>query len=454
MPIIKQYVNLPTGVTNINGPTREMKLQPNTIPNVSAGDRVEWWVEPVGGNNVDEQYLSLAARAHMQHAETVIAPSSFFENNLILPHVGGDQYVVKASKKNDRPNFVASDTFETWRKLYYTVHYMGNASLNFFNALEGDFKAAFLPGFLELENVAKIATLTVQARVNASLDRSGGGLSFPFMDGSANAVMDLAPDGAGTLSSKPYHVALLVVPNILKTNPVPNNASFTNPVGTTNYNHLLYTEVGNPRAFITQGDIRWTGHPWTNVQANFAVTTNTSRNSVITWDFSTVAGLTTHLATPGNTYDLRWTVVKESPVMGYSIFNFCIVRTLDGMTDVLQTFTHEVGHGIGQAVNWEDRWNAAGASIAPEANPKWYDDVYGGRGPHCSTNATLRPAVGLTSGQEYRYGGAGHLCTMYHAGESHVEPKGKFCAAHCEPRIKRRNLDTASLNAKFWNYFG
>ena len=454
MAIIKQYVNLPTGVTNYQGPIRELKLQPNTIPNVSAGDRVEWWVEPVGANNTDEIYLSQASRAHMLNSETVISPSGFFENNVILPHVGGDKFVVKAAKKNDRPNASATDTFETWRKLYYTVFYMGNSSLNFFNSLEADFKDAFARGFVELENTTKTATLTEMARVDATIDRTAG-MAFPFMRGTGDAVMDLAPDGAGTLAHKPFNVALLVAPDIYSTRPQPSTATFNTPAGGTTYRFLLYTETGNPGAYITRGDIRWPGKPWTNVIGNFNMVSTSSYNSPIAWDFSTVAGLTTHLATAGNTFDVRWTVVKESEIMGYSICNFCIVRTRDGLTDVLQTFTHEVGHGIGQSVRWENRWNAAGASIAREQNPRWHGDVFGGQGPHCKTNAVLGPSPpNLTSGQIYKYGGAGRLCTMFHSGESHVEPKGRFCASHCEPRIKRRNLNEAALTAKFWNYFG
>ncbi|CAM2070541.1 hypothetical protein SCOR_34520 [Sulfidibacter corallicola] len=455
MAVIKQYVNLPSGVTNVHGNTRTLKLQPNNIPNVSAGDRVEWWVEPIGANNTNEIYLSLTQRARVRHAETVRAASGFFENDVILPHVGGDKWVVKAAKKGDRANFVSTDTFETWRRIYYTVYYVGNASLNFFNSIEADFVNAFKPGFIELVNTSKTASLTVVARVDGTIVRSPA-LSFPFMAGPPNGIINLAPSGTGTLTNKPFNVALLVAPNIFSTSPQPRQQlGVTAVTGSTVYHHLMYTDPANATAWITQGQVRWPGKPWTNVIPRFSLPTNTNHNSVVRWDFNAVPGLTTHLATAGNTFDMRWTVVKEHRIMGYSFCNFCLVRTIDGTTEVLQTFTHEVGHGVGMAVQKESRWNAAGASLSDEHNPNWHTDVYGGRGNHCSTNAVLGPGPpGLTSGQAYRYGGAGKLCTMFYRGDANVEAKGKFCTSHCEPRMKRVKLDTATMNSRFWNYFG
>ncbi len=455
MAIIKQYVNLPSGVTNIHGTTRTLKLRPNNIPNVGNGDRVEWWVEPGWATNTDEIYLSQAQRARVRNAETVIQPSGFFENEVIFPHVGGDRWVVKAAKKGDRANSVSTDIFETWRKIYYTVFYVGNNSLNFFNALENDFQDAFKLGYVELENTTKTAALTVVAKVDGTIVRNPG-LSFPFMAGAPNGVIDLAPSGAGTLTNKPYNVAILVAPDIYKTSQVARQELGRRAVvGSTVYHHPMFTDPGNATAWISQGQVRWPGKPWTNVIPQFSLPTNTRHNSVVRWDFSTVPGLTNHLATAANTYEMRYTVVRLHPIMGYSFCNFCLVRTKDGLTEVLQTFTHEVGHGLNQAVEKEPRWDTNGASLCDEHNPRWHTDVYGGRGPHCHTNAVLGAAPpGLTSGQRYRYGGAGNLCTMYWSGESHVDPKGKFCPSHCEPRLKRVKLDTASMNAKFWNYFG
>ncbi|CAM2010074.1 hypothetical protein [Acanthopleuribacter pedis] len=455
MAIIKQYVNLPSGVTNIHGTTRTLKLRPNNIPNVGNGDRVEWWVEPGWATNTDEIYLSLTQRARMRNAETVIAASGSFENEVILPHVGGDRWVVKAAKKGDRPNSVSTDIFETWRKVYYTVFYVGNNSLNFFNALENDFKDAFKPGYIELQNTTKTASLTVVARVDGTIVRHPS-VSFPFMGGPPNGVINLRPTGTGTLTNKPYNVALLVAPDIFSTSPQPRTELGTRAViGSTVYHHLLYTEVGNPTAWITQGQIRWPGQPWTNVIPRFTLPTNTNHNAVVRWDLNAVPGLTNHLATAANTFDMRYTVVREHLIMGYSIGNFCLVRTRDGLTEVLQTFTHEVGHGVQQAVQKESRWDTNGASLSDEHNPRWHTDVYGGRGPHCWKNAVLGPGPpGLTSGQAYRYGGAGQLCTMFYRGDANVEPKGKFCVSHCEPRLKRVKLDTPAMNAKIWNYFG
>lgn len=451
MAVIRQYVNLPTGVTNIHGNRRDLRAAPANIPNVGAGDTTEWWLEPVGGNNVDPQYVDPARRAKVTHATRPFnAGAGAFLNRLELPHVGGDQYLVKVSKQGDRSTFLTTDTFETWRKLYYTLYHVGPPALNFFNGLEARFKDAFARGYLEMECAAKVPAITDAVRINADP------YNRQWMDGTADAAIDLRPAGAGALANKPFHVALLVCTDCFYTEDVArSDPTSRTTVGTTDYTHRLYTEGGNPLAFLKQARVRWTGHAWRDVRAHFNLVSTATWNSTIGWDLSPVPGLTNHVAAaPANTFNLEFTVLHEHRLMGYSFCNFCIVRTLDGVTDVLQTFTHEVGHGIGQAVKWEDRWDGSGAPLAPELNPRWYNDFYGGQGPHCNTNAVLGAQPGLTSGQEYVYGGAGDLCTMYHRGEPHVEPNGRFCPTHCLPRVRRRDLGSAAMTAKNWNFFG
>jgi len=460
MPPIKQYVNLPTVVAHPeHGNTRTLQVTPNTVPNVNPGDQLEWWIEP-NPANTDLIYLSPAQRPRLQFNETALTPASGkFENTLTFPPAGGDKFIVKVAKKGARANSLQTDEFETWRKVFYTVHYMGADAQNLFNSLRAKFEAAFLEGFVELQQIQIVATATQMARVDATTQAVLGRPQFHFMRDAPTGIVGLRPFGSGVLADKPHHVALLVVPDIYSVEQKPyTRPAIRNVTGTKSFAFQLHLDPGNPLAFVYRATVSWPGRLALDVRDKLSVAgVPTPTNSVMNWDLTSVPGLTLHLAgAPANTFDLDVQVVAESTVMGYSVANFCIVRTIDGSTDVLQTFTHEVGHGVGQTVEKESRWDGPGNALSDEHNPHWHTDPYGGRGPHCTTNAVLQAApasAGLTSGQWYRYGGAGHLCTMYFSGESHVEPDGKFCPA-CVPRLKRYNLDSASMTTRFWNYFG
>jgi hypothetical protein len=455
---IKQYVNLPSGTTNVYGPRRDLRVTPDSVPNVGPGDRVEWWIEPDAGNT-DETYLSLAQRAKLRRAQTTLSRRAF-QNRLTLPHVGGDKFVVKAAKRNERANFHATDTFETWRKLYYSVFYMGNDALNLFNRLEPDFKNAFALGNIELENIQKTAALTVMARVDLSTSAAIGRPNFYFLGGTRQrqGIIDLRPTGRGRLANKPFHIAIIVVPDIYRVSDVrvSQNITSANVSGWDSVNSRLFQHPSDPRAFVYTARVTW----WrflrrhrVDVKPLMSLIGNPD-DGRFQWDLNSVPGLTPWLRTAGHSATLDMSLVQESPgIMGYSIYNLCVVRTVDGLTSVLETFTHEVGHGIEQTVQRESKFNNAGAPNGQEDNPYWHTDNFGGRGDHCSYNAVLDTAsapAGLTS--VYIYGGAGQLCTMYYADESHVDPKGKFCI-HCLPRVKRVNLNRASMITR-WNYFG
>jgi hypothetical protein len=231
-------------------------------------------------------------------------------------------------------------------------------------------------------------------------------------------------------------------------------------VGATFFLHDLHTDASTTLAFIVSATVRWTGRGPFNVRDRFRLGLHGGDGSTITWDLSGVAGLTRWLATPGHRFNLTYTVRREDTFMGWSWANFCVVRTVDGETDVLQTFTHELGHNCQQAVRRENRWNEAGNPMSPDFNPFWHTDNFGGQGPHCSFRAVLGPATpaqianGATSGQIFVWGGAGDLCTMYFRGERHVDALGRFCDPGCLPRLRRVNLGAANMRARNWNFFG
>lgn len=473
MAIIRQYVNLPAGLTTQYGPNsgsiRTLRVEPDDRGAVRPTDRAEWWCEPAGANNTDVAYIRGNRRISPREGSTRLTAltgtttTGFFQAQVTFPWVGGDQYRVKVCRQTDRRDAAKTrtlpDTFETWRKIYYTVYYMGAGSFNFFNTVEPRITDAFNRCFVELERVQMVPTLTVISKVNTDSANA-------FMNGRAGAIMNLRPTGTGRLpnhaSTKPFHLAVVIVPDAYETAARTHTEALDFVTGQYTLNYLLFQNAGNTTLrtadCLTTARLRWRGHPaWTDVRSHLTLVSANRGSSRLDFDFRTVAGLTSHLAArAGNTYSLNIRTIEEKhDFVGYSVGNLCVVETASGVTSALQTFTHEVGHGLNQAVRRESRWNAAGsAEIAADVNPRWHTDNFGGRGPHCWHNAALstaNPPAGLTA--VYRYGGAGNLCTMYFADEPHCDPDGRFCA-YCEPRLKRQDLGTNRQSNAYWNYYG
>lgn len=473
MAIIKQYVNL-TGAaatTTIHGPTMTVRVPPNDRAALQPTDRAEWWCLPVGANNTDVQYIQGVRRVRPRDNFPALTPltgttsTGYFETQVSLPYVGGDQYEVKVCKQTDHRDpaktRTLADTFETWRKIYYTVYYMGANSFNFFNAVEPRIRDAFNRGYIELDRVQMIPTMTVIGKVNTDA-------ADAFLNGSTNAILNLRPTGTGTLpnwaATKPYHLATVVVPDVYETAPHPHPLIRSNPVDNLIVGYLLFQQAGNPalRATdcVTRAQVRWPGQAaWINVLPGITLVSATPAASRLDWDLRPVPGLTNHLAAAaGNNYELDvMTIEERHNFVGYNWRNFCIIETASGVTSALQTFTHEVGHAVGQAVRQENRWDATvGTTALPaEPNPRWHTNNFGGQGPHCWHNAVLSAAAapaGLTA--VFIYGGAGNLCTMFYADEPNVDPNGRFCPLYCEPRLKRQDLDNVRQMGADWNWYG
>ncbi|WP_437854603.1 hypothetical protein [Sorangium sp. So ce363] len=469
MPTIKQYVNLPAAATGVNGPVRQLRVTPNQVPNVAPGDRVDWWIEPDPGNE-NLAFQSLTERTRLAHGAApgvTVGAGHHFDNTLTFTHIGGDKYTIKASRDGQRAQFLATDEFQTWRKLYYTVWYSGAQTLATYNNIDPRFVGEFARHFIELERRAVLPALATvdSARVDfQSLSQqavSSPTFDWPFMNGGPNALLNLrvggVPPGGGTLTDKPLHMAFLLVPNCYYTQlerrafPTANNA-----VGSITTFRTVWRDPTNGNNFMWTAQASWPAAGATDVRAYFTFTPGSPNR--VNWNLTTLPGLTAHLATPGNTYNLTFSFIWKSSINGYSWGNFCVVGCTGpgrSETAVLGTFVHEMGHGIGQTVRQEPQYSATGVALATQlANPRWYTDQFGGQGPHCNTNAGLTPDPSTTSGQRYDWWPAlgGRLCTIYHAGHNNRDD-GVFCPV-CAPRIRRVRLDTPAQTSRNWNHFG
>lgn len=124
---------------------------------------------------------------------------------------------------------------------------------------------------------------------------------------------------------------------------------------------------------------------------------------------------------------------------------------------VLQTFTHEVGHGFQQVVRREKLYKPNGARDGAkwDTNANWHTDDYGGQGPHCHYNAiavaAVHPYDRTSSGMTYDHDPTlSTLCTMFFRDDLAVDVDGKFCVS-CQPRLTRVNLGQAMMKKQYWN---
>lgn len=433
--MIKQFINLPVNADEHHGSRVNLEVEAGNLSDEDVA-RAEWWVEPVGSDNQDEKYLSRRARAQLRWPNTRNRRDKFF-NRLNLPHVGGDKYVVKCSKPGDRSTFVELEEIQTWRKLYYTIHYMNNDCLTFFNDLKTKFEAAFEEAFIELENVDDIQTLVDEPHTRST--------------DSLNHLYRRRP----RLANRPFHLRLVVLNNIYE--PEDNQYSVSTGDDIMFYisGVIVHTTDNGlaPRRPIrsvharTVGDRRWT---------------NITRHAEKTGDSEITVRLEDHSRfkedlSNGFDIDVRIRTRERDEYLGHSIGNFCCVRINESgtlaqrKTTVLQTLTHEVGHGCQQVVRRERLYNVTGGASGWENNPSWHTDNFGGQGPHCSTNAKIAASTTTSSGQTYVWN-SGTLCTMFFSDESHVDADGEFCT-ECKPRLTRVNLGSRQMRRQGWGRF-
>lgn len=151
--------------------------------------------------------------------------------------------------------------------------------------------------------------------------------------------------------------------------------------------------------------------------------------------------------------------IMESNCCGYSIGNFAVVRTNENPdrleSCILQTFTHEIGHGLQQAVKEFPLYKADGtATGTKEKNTLWHTDDKGGQGPHCWFNAKEIDSGGkTTSGKTFEWDSTkGKMCTLFFRDDANVDEAGKFCST-CAEGLRKTNLSASAMNAKGWNRF-
>ena len=437
--MIKCFVNVPDNV----GSAADWKLgkgemRGTLVPVVADSDAfgnhvcvAEFWVEPVGSKNTEAKWLAAGARARMTK-KLAINFTDKFRSTLALPHVGGDQYKVKVAKLGDKGNALETQVFETWRRIYISVHHMNGEALKLYGQMKPKVEEVFKKAFVDVKWEPASSTKTL--------------VEEPYTPADVVHMPHLYDAARSRLTRKPLHMRLLIVTDIFDK----ATRRYQKNVGKADLakgDYLLSTgrplgyrkaDTGCAHAWVRTGP----ADPWVEVtehvrkESDRKLRIHLHRNPGVWKDLK-----------DGNTLRLVVdTRERDHGFCGYSLDNFCVVRSNEagGLVTVLQTFTHEVGHSLGQAVDKEDVHDAAtGNRTGQEANANWHGDDHGGQGPHCHFHATRVASTRTTSGFTYA-AGAGDLCTMFFRDDKKVEKQGAFCA-ECEPRLKRTDLSPAAM---------
>ncbi len=513
MAVIKQYVNLPAkeGVQDRgNKPTIEVKAK-SKKKFFSFKRKVEWTVEAVGDQNVDQKYLSKAERAQVKN-ETTKESDNTFSNEFLLPHVGKDKYKVKVKKPGDDASLKELE-FETTRKIYYSVWLMNDKCKQIFGNIKDKFHAAFEPAGIELE-------LKGEHDCKEDEETTCMGSRWQEYD-----LPSIYPDDKADIEDRPFHLKIAFVNDISKLaeRPLDRRVDKTKTDDTqdqwvedldagsrpaskgkksvSDLNGLESPANGDAYELsdggkLTKGNldvesgqlVKYDGSKWAlhsgrwvvhlKLPAPLAKTEDewkkglkgkksggTEKTLNKAWlekvDSKHVkvllhndAELNANLERGKRvTVSVQLGLLEGGGCCGYSIGNFVVCRSVDTETSILQTFTHEIGHGLQQVVKTVNKYKANGSADGTETNATWYTDDHGGQGPHCKTNCKEVDSTKTTSGKTYKHDtGKPKLCTMYHADDANVDPDGKFCDS-CAGYLRRTNLGAAAMRQKGWERY-
>ena len=462
----------------------------NTDHTPAPGRELVWVLESDPGNT-DLRYLPTAKRAKLKSDHSTSDQQAWAHNTLTLPHVGGDKYKVKVYRAGDDPATARLvDDIVTWRKIYYTTHYVGDEMKRRFRAVKARMIAGFAPAFVKLEEVAVLATPEVTEDAVST----------------SNDLKNLYQ--SHQLGYKPWHVRIVVARNLVDNVSTKMDVDIQHDTNTAecvvSAIHTGFRAVINTQHDILGDDpisslraipfgLGSDGN-WKSVGAGIDVKSKATKTGPrqVTVDLSSFGSrlnpalrrypdlvlmedALTNTLTPQRRYTdgavmlyLTYNRAGQGGVYnGHSFGNFVCVRghrpgagtDAEIETMILGTFVHEIGHGLQQTVKEEQLYDGGGAKVvgvgALEKNyttsgtgvneGPWHTNDQGGQGPHCATNATL------DGSNEWDYDPVkGQLCTMYFAGSVN-RTNGVFCA-NCLPRLKRADLSQLNMANKNWNY--
>jgi hypothetical protein len=196
MPVIKWYVNLNEDYdgTRKTRAGRTITLLAKRKFGHGAkrkGNRtVSWTLAQSGPHDEDLDYVDPRGRAQLSRKTSSEDRDGTFYNTLRVPLVGGRTYAVTATKTTGINNVTFNKQYESWRRVYYTLHYMNDACKNLFESIEAELQQIFAGVHIELKPRGKRACI-VNEPVSDPYGVGGFTLSNTYDD--ENPALDRGP---------------------------------------------------------------------------------------------------------------------------------------------------------------------------------------------------------------------------------------------------------------------
>lgn len=115
------------------------------------GRTVNWTLVDAGAHAGDVDYVAVGRRARLDYPQTAEQANGEFHNTLRLPPLGGRTYTVTARKATGANNVAFDKQYESWRRIYYSVHAMTPQCRRLFESVEQQIKDVFAGVHIELK---------------------------------------------------------------------------------------------------------------------------------------------------------------------------------------------------------------------------------------------------------------------------------------------------------------
>lgn len=207
MPVIKWYLNL----ENAYGGTTKgraglaigLVATRTSGPPGPGGRAVDWTLVEAGPHDSDRDYVPNPAAFA---AARTLEQGGVFRNTLNITQIGGRTYTVTATKTGDANSVAFNQQYQSWRRIYYSVHHMNSACKALFESVEQQIKDIFAGVFIELKRRSIRSCIVNEAVTDAY---GPGGLTLTHTYGATSPRLDRAP----------HHLRVVIVRDVVKSIP-------------------------------------------------------------------------------------------------------------------------------------------------------------------------------------------------------------------------------------------
>ncbi len=364
-----------------------------------------WFFEPLGSNNSGLDSVPKANRAGFGPNSAARGMYMTDENGVCkhrrfrLSVCGLDRFrvMVSADRAGNEPQ--TDETYEVWRRIYFSVRYMNAIFLFPFGPVHDEYhQHGIWPVEISPRGGARVRYQKILETREDGLNLAQG-VTQPHLEGRIILVDRLWIAGARGL-----------------------RGSTRRATATQTYPHDVWPDGEFITGTVNGRDIR-----------RFATRSGNS----VQYDFTSSNTLMRTLNSGGSlSIDARVKLLtKVLNGVAQSTTGRIVISSRTGISDTFRgiaprqgTMIHEMGHGLGMVLQNIVRYDAASGNVVSQTNNPTH---YSNGGGHCSTGA---------SGSTPNF--VRGTCVMYHAGHS-GRPLA-FCAS-CAPIVKRADLTRSRM---------